>query len=102
MSFSEELDRQRRRSCARRHASDGWAEAMRAHKLAPPDPGLHSAFTPVRAAGAEQVAWNTPRRRTSVAAGARAENAARPTSFGRHRSPRTGPLWERFDARSRD
>ena len=41
MSFGDDLDRQRAQIMrAVRHASEGWAEAMRAHKLAPPDPGF--------------------------------------------------------------
>ena len=41
MSFGDELDRQRAQIMrAVRHASEGWAQAMRAHKLAPPDPGF--------------------------------------------------------------
>jgi hypothetical protein len=101
MSFSEELDRQRAHVMrAVRHAGDGWAEAMRTHKLAPPDAGfaerLHSL---AEAASAEQVAWEH-----AHAAGLLwrpvpgAENATPPYEL-RPGTGRRGPadLWERFD-----
>ena len=84
-----------------RHASDGWAEAMRAHKLAPPDPGFAERLSNLaEAAGNEQVAWEH-----AHAAGLLwrpvpgAESAAPPYEL----RPGTGrrgpaPLWERFDA----
>jgi len=84
-----------------RHASDGWAEAMRAHKLAPPDPGFADRLRNLaEAAGNEQVAWEH-----AHAAGLLwrpvpgAESAAPPYEL----RPGTGrrgpaPLWERFDA----
>ncbi len=101
MSFSEDLDRQRAEIMRRvRQASNVWADAMRAHKLAPPDAGfaarLHALAT---AASTEQVAWEH-----AHAAGLLwrpvpgAENAAPPYEL----RPGTGrrgpePLWERFD-----
>ena len=59
MSFSDDLDRQRAQIMrAVRHASDGWAEAMRAHKLAPPDAGFSQRLRNLaEAAGNEQDAW---------------------------------------------
>jgi hypothetical protein len=102
MSFSDDLDRQRAQIMrAVRHASDGWAEAMRAHKLAPPDAGFAGRLQNLaEAAGNEQVAWEH-----AHAAGLLwrpvpgAENAAPPYELrpgtGR-RGP--GPLWARFDA----
>lgn len=84
-----------------RHASDGWAEAMRAHKLAPPDAGFAERLRNLaEAAGNEQVAWEH-----AHAAGLLwrpvpgAENANPPYEL----RPGTGrrgpaPLWERFDA----
>lgn len=39
--FEDDLDKEREHLMRLvRHASAGWAEAMRAHKLAPPDAGL--------------------------------------------------------------
>jgi hypothetical protein len=101
MSFGDDLDRQRAQIMrAVRRASDGWAEAMRAHKLAPPDSGFAQRLRNLaEAAATEQVAWEH-----AHAAGLLwrpvpgAENAAPPYELragsGR-RGP--GPLWERFD-----
>ncbi len=84
-----------------RHASDGWAAAMRAHKLAPPDPGFAQRLRDLaEAAGAEQVAWEH-----AHAAGLLwrpvpgAESAAPPYEL-RPDTGRRGPreLWTRFDA----
>ncbi|MGH2930388.1 MAG: hypothetical protein ACRDL8_19445, partial [Solirubrobacteraceae bacterium] len=59
MSFRADLDHERAQIMrAVRHAGDGWAEAMRAHKLAPPDDGFAQRLRDLAtAAGAEQVAW---------------------------------------------
>ena len=59
MSFEDDLDRQREHVMRLvRHASVGWAEAMRAHKLAPPDPGFSARLSALaQAAATEQVAW---------------------------------------------
>jgi hypothetical protein len=102
VSFGDDLDRQRAQIMrAVRRASDGWAEAMRAHKLAPPDSGFARRLQDLAdAAATEQVAWEH-----AHAAGLLwrpvpgAESAAPPYELrpgtGR-RGP--GPLWERFDA----
>jgi hypothetical protein len=102
MSFGDDLDRQRAQIMrAVRRASDGWAEAMRAHKVAPPDAGFALRLQNLAdAAATEQVAWEH-----AHAAGLLwrpvpgAENAAPPYELrpgtGR-RGP--GPMWERFDA----
>jgi hypothetical protein len=102
MSFSDELDRERAQIMrAVRHASDGWAAAMRQHKLAPPDPGFAQRLRDLsEAASAEQVAWEH-----AHAAGLLwrpvpgAENAAPPYEL-RPDTGRRGPaeLWSRFDA----
>jgi hypothetical protein len=102
MSFGDELDRQRAQIMrAVRHASDGWAEAMRAHKLAPPDAGFAQRLDRLsEAAASEQVAWEH-----AHAAGLLwrpvpgAESAAPPYEL-RPDTGRRGPaaLWERFDA----
>jgi hypothetical protein len=102
MSFGDDLDRQRAQIMrAVRRASDGWAQAMRAHKLAPPDAGFADRLRALAdAAATEQVAWEH-----AHAAGLLwrpvpgAENAAPPYEL----RPGTGrrgpaPLWERFDA----
>lgn len=102
MSFSDELDRERAQIMrAVRHASDDWAVAMRAHKLAPPDAGFAQRLRDLaQAASAEQVAWEH-----AHAAGLLwrpvpgAESAAPPYEL-RPDTGRRGPpgLWARFDA----
>jgi hypothetical protein len=59
VSVSDELDpRQAQILRAVRQAGNGWAEAMRAHKLAPPDPGFSARRRALaQAAATEQVAW---------------------------------------------
>lgn len=101
MSFSEDLDRQRAQIMRRvRRASEDWAAAMRAHKLAPPDAGFAQRLRDLAAAaGNEQVAWEH-----AHAAGLMwrpvpgAENAAPPYEL-RPGTGRRGPeeLWSRFD-----
>src|ERR1700709_2516260 len=84
-----------------RVAAANWAEAMRAHKLAPPDHDFAARLHNLaEAAEAEQVAWEH-----AHAAGLMwrpvpgAENAAPPYEL-RPGTGRRGPpkLWERFDA----
>ena len=101
MSFGDDLDRQRAQIMrAVRHASDGWAAAMRAHKLAPPDLGFAQRLRDLAdAASDEQVAWEH-----AHAAGLLwrpvpgAENAEPPYEL-RPGTGRRGPeaLWQRFD-----
>jgi hypothetical protein len=59
VSFGDDLERERDRVVRLvRHASVGWAEAMRAHKLAPPDEGFANRLQKLsEAAAAEQLAW---------------------------------------------
>jgi hypothetical protein len=102
MSFGDELDRERAQIMRGvRHASDGWATAMRQHKLAPPDANFAQRLRDLAAAAsAEQVAWEH-----AHAAGLLwrpvpgAENAAPPYEL-RPDTGRRGPveLWRRFDA----
>ncbi|HWE33346.1 MAG TPA: hypothetical protein VG410_07675 [Solirubrobacteraceae bacterium] len=84
-----------------REASDGWATAMRAHKLAPPDAGFASRLrTLAQAAETEQLTWEH-----AHAAGLMwrpvpgAENAQPPYEL-RPGTARRGPeeMWTRFDA----
>ena len=101
MSFGDELDAQRAQIMRGvRRAGDVWAQAMRAHKLAPPDAGFGSRLRGLcEAAAAEQVAWEH-----AHAAGLLwrpvpgAENAAPPYEL-RPETGRRGPgeLWARFD-----
>jgi len=102
MSFSEELDLQRAHAMSLvRHASHGWADAMRAHKLAPPDSGFAARLRGLaEAAAGEQVAWEHAHA---------ASLQWRPVPGAEHGAPpyelrpgtgRRGPeeLWQRFDA----
>jgi len=101
MSFRDDLDRQRAQIMrAVRQAGSDWAEAMRAHKLAPPDAGFSARLRALsEAAGNEQVAWEH-----AHAAGLLwrpipgAEQAAPPYEL-RPGTGRRGPaaLWARFD-----
>lgn len=101
MSFGEELDQERARIMrAVRQAGNNWAQAMRAHKLAPPDAGFAARLRALAdAAASEQVAWEY-----AHSAGlqwrpvAGAENAEPPYEL-RPGTGRRGPpeLWERFD-----
>jgi len=101
MSFETDLDRERARIMrAVRQAGHSWADAMRAHKLAPPDPGFASRLRALSEAAAdEQVAWEH-----AHAAGLLwrpipgAENAEPPYEL-RPGTGRRGPaeLWSRFD-----
>jgi hypothetical protein len=102
VSFSDDLDRQRANVMrAVRKAGAGWAQAMRAHKLAPPDAGFAQRLQALSEAAAdEQVAWEH-----AHAAGLLwrpvpgAENAEPPYEL-RPGTGRRGPagLWARFDA----
>lgn len=102
MSFKDDLDRQRAQILrAVRQAGNDWAEAMRAHKLAPPDAGFAGRLRELaEAASREQVAWEH-----AHALGLMwrpipgAENAEPPYEL-RPGTGRRGPeaLWTRFDA----
>ena len=102
MSFRDDLDRQRAQIMrAVRQAGNDWAEAMRAHKLAPPDVGFAARLRALsEAAGREQVAWEH-----AHAVGLMwrpipgAENAEPPYEL-RPGTGRRGPaeMWDRFDA----
>lgn len=84
-----------------RQAGNDWAEAMRAHKLAPPDPGFAARLQLLaEAAARERQAWEH-----AHAAGLQwrpvpgAEQAQPPYEL-RPGTGRRGPeqLWEQFDA----
>jgi hypothetical protein len=101
VSFADDLDQQRAHVLRLvRQASNGWAEAMRAHKLAPPDPGFTTRLRALAdAAVTEQVAWEH-----AHAAGMNwrpvpgAERAEPPYEL-RPGTGRRGPVesWARFD-----
>lgn len=102
MSFGDDLNRERAEILrAVRHASNAWADAMRAHKLAPPDAEFAARLRALaEAAQTERVTWEH-----AHAAGLQwrpipgAENAEPPYEL-RPGTGRRGPddLWARFDA----
>ncbi len=102
MSFSEDLDRQRAHVMRLvRHASSGWAEAMRAHMLAPPDPGFaHRLRSLSEAAATEQVAWEHAHSAGLLWRPVPGAESAEPPYELRPGTGRRGPeeLWSRFDA----
>jgi hypothetical protein len=102
VSVDQPPDRQREEiTRAVREAGNEWADAMRAHKLAPPDAGFAIRLSALaEAAARERAAWQT-----AHAAGLQwrpvpgAEQAQPPYEL-RPDTGRRGPeqLWERFDA----
>jgi hypothetical protein len=102
MTFSDDLDHQRTHAMrAARHAGDSWAQAMRAHKLAPPDADFATRRRDLaHAAASERDAWEN-----AHAAGLAwrpvpgAEDAEPPYEL-RRGTGRRGPdeAWARFDA----
>ena len=102
MSFSDELDRQRAQIMrAVRHARDSWAEAMRAHKLAPPDAGFAGRLRDLSdAAATEQVAWEHAHAAGLLWRPVPGAESAQPPYELRPGTGRRGPreLWDRFDA----
>jgi hypothetical protein len=102
VSFGDELDQERARIMrAVRQAGNNWAQAMRAHKMAPPDAGFSSRLRALSdAAASEQVAWEY-----AHAAGLQwrpipGADRAEPPYELRPGTGRRGPpdLWGRFDA----
>jgi hypothetical protein len=101
VSVGDNLDPQRAQIMrAVRQAGSDWAQAMRAHKLAPPDAGFSARLRGLaEAATREQVAWEH-----AHAAGLQwrpvpgAERAQPPYEL-RPDTGRRGPqeLWQRFD-----
>ncbi len=101
MSFGSDLDKERAQILHLiKHASSGWAEAMRAHQMAPPDAGFAQRLQNLsEAAATEQLAWEQ-----AHAAGLAwrpipgAEKALPPYEL-RANTGRRGPeeLWLHFD-----
>ena len=107
MSFGDDLERERDRVVRLvRHASVGWAEAMRAHKLAPPDEGFAGRLQKLsEAAAAEQLAWQQAHAAGMLVAprAGRGERRAALRAAGRHRPAWTGgPLDSVRQRRDRD
>jgi len=102
MSFADDLDRQRAHVMRLvRQASSGWAEAMRAHKLAPPDAGFATRLRALSdAAATEQVAWEHAHAAGLLWRPVPGAEHAEPPYELRPGTGRRGPpeLWARFDA----
>jgi hypothetical protein len=102
MNFSDDLDHERAHVMRLvRHASAEWAEAMRAHKLAPPDAGFAGRLERLSAAAAtEQVAWERAGTAGLMWRPVPGAERASPPYELRPGTGRRGPeeLWIRFDA----
>jgi hypothetical protein len=102
MSFSDDLDRQRAQVMrAVRLAGDGWAQAMRAHRLAPPDAAFAGRLmTLADAAAEEQVAWEHAHGAGLLWRPVPSGQSAEPPYELRAGTGRRGPveLWASFDA----
>lgn len=101
MSAGDELDRQQAQIMrAVRQAGSDWAEAMRAHKLAPPDPGFSARLRSLaEAAAREQVAWEHAHAAGLLWRPIPGAERAEPPYELRPGTGRRGPdeLWVRFD-----
>lgn len=101
MSFNDDLAQEREQVLRLiRHASAGWAEAMRAHKLAPPDNGFADRLKRLAdAAAAEQVAWEQANAAGLMWRPVPGAERAEPPYELRPGTGRRGPeeLWIRFD-----
>lgn len=102
LSFSDDLDRQRARVLrAVRQAGTGWAHAMRAHKLAPPDRDFAQRLRALaEAATSEQVAWELANAAGLLWRPVPGAERAEPPYELQPGTGRRGPaeLWTRFDA----
>ncbi len=102
MSVGDELDRERAHIMrAVRHASNAWADAMRAHKLAPPDLGFAGRLRGLAdAAEREQVTWEHAHASGLLWRPVPGAERAEPPYELRPGTGRRGPteLWEEFDA----
>jgi hypothetical protein len=101
VSFSDDLDRQRAYVMrAVRQAGASWAQAMRAHKLAPPDAGFAGRLRSLaQAAEGEQIAWEHAHALGLLWRPVPGAERAEPPYELRPGSGRRGPgeLWARFD-----
>jgi hypothetical protein len=101
MSFRDDLDRQRAQIMrAVRQAGNDWAEAMRVHKLAPPDAGFSVRLRGLsEAAGREQVAWEHAHAAGLMWRPIPGAESAEPPYELRPGTGRRGPaeMWTRFD-----
>jgi hypothetical protein len=98
---NDDLDpRQAQIMRAVRQAGEQWANAMRAHKLAPPDPGFSDRIRDLSdAAAREQVAWEHAHSAGLLWRPVPGAESAQPPYELRPGTGRRGPeqLWARFD-----
>ncbi|MFL5829062.1 MAG: hypothetical protein ACJ76X_04025 [Solirubrobacteraceae bacterium] len=95
------LERQAQVMRAVRQAGNGWAEAMRSHKLAPPDLSFSNRLRALaEAAAREQVAWEHAHAAGLLWRPVPGAEHAEPPYELRPGTGRRGPaeLWARFDA----
>jgi hypothetical protein len=101
MSFRSDLDARRAQIMrAVRQAGNDWAEAMRAHKMAPPDAGFAARLRYLsEAAAREQVAWEHAHGAGLLWRPVPGAERAQPPYELRPGTGRRGPdeLWTRFD-----
>jgi hypothetical protein len=101
MSTSEDLDPQRAQIMrAVRQAGNDWAEAMRTHKLAPPDAGFAGRLRLLaEAASREQVGWEHAHAAGLMWRPVPGAERAEPPYELRPGTGRRGPqeLWRHFD-----
>jgi hypothetical protein len=101
MATSEDLDPQRAQIMrAVRQAGNDWAEAMRTHKLAPPDAGFAGRLRLLaEAASREQVAWEHAHAAGLMWRPVPGAERAEPPYELRPGTGRRGPqeLWRHFD-----
>lgn len=101
MTFGDELDRERAQIMrAVRQAGNNWAQALRAHIMAPPDAGFASRLRALAdAAASEQVAWEYAHGAGLQWRPVVGADKAQPPYELRPGTGRRGPpeLWQRFD-----
>jgi hypothetical protein len=101
VSFGDDLGRERAQILrAVRQAGNSWAQAMRAHKLAPPDAGFATRLKALSEAAAdEQVAWEHAHAAGLLWRPIPGAEGAEPPYELRPGTGRRGPaaLWGRFD-----
>ena len=102
MSFSEESGPEREQILRSvREARSAWADAMRAHKLAPPDAGFAARLRALaNAAETEQLTWEHADSEGLLWRPVPGAEDAEPPYELRPGTGRRGPqeLWERFDS----
>jgi hypothetical protein len=101
VSFGDDLGRERAQILrAVRQAGNSWAQAMRAHKLAPPDAGFATRLKALSEAAAdEQAAWEHAHAAGLLWRPIPGAEGAEPPYELRPGTGRRGPaaLWARFD-----